>query len=186
MKIQSDTVNGIYFVNEFDKNVEIYEKIEDFISDLGRPLDHVIGIEVNHDDCKAIRKAGYNFDSPSGRKIDFDYDPDDDITLQELTGHESGIVVYGNEYIICNWTSYGEDELPKLFAGMLVGWEANFRIANSNILINEIPADFLDKKTCIYDLNDDEEDAKIAVHAGDFFAYEFPDGTIVISPKSWC
>lgn len=42
-------------------------------------------------------------------------------TLQDLTGQESGIVIYhdDNEGILCNWSAIRG--LPRIFAGVLVG-----------------------------------------------------------------
>lgn len=40
-------------------------------------------------------------------------------TLQDLTGQESGVVVYGREGIICNWSSI--NGLPRMFVTGLLG-----------------------------------------------------------------
>ena len=39
--------------------------------------------------------------------------------LQELTGQESGIVIYGEDGILCNWS--GINGFPRIFAFGLVG-----------------------------------------------------------------
>lgn len=39
--------------------------------------------------------------------------------LQELTGYESGVVLYGNETIVSNWS--GINSLPRLFATSVIG-----------------------------------------------------------------
>jgi len=40
-------------------------------------------------------------------------------TLQDLTGQESGVVLYGTTAIICNWSTIAG--LPRAFCGSIVG-----------------------------------------------------------------
>lgn len=47
------------------------------------------------------------------------------MTLMDLTGQESGIIVYeGNAVAVVNWQSMGENQFPMFgpLAGMMLGW----------------------------------------------------------------
>lgn len=49
------------------------------------------------------------------------------MTLQELTGHESGIILYGGSSIaVCNWSGCDDDQIPMLspFGGAMLNWPA--------------------------------------------------------------
>lgn len=59
-------------------------------------------------------------------------------SLQELTGKESGIVVYNErEAIVCNWTGF--QGLPRLFATGVIGWPHTFERTDP-IPCDDIPA----------------------------------------------
>lgn len=55
-------------------------------------------------------------------RIEIVYEPLEFSNLAEIQGQESGLIVYGDEVIICNWSSADLDGLPKLFEplGLLV------------------------------------------------------------------
>lgn len=97
-------------------------------------------------------------------------------SLLELTGQESGFVLYGREGILCNWSSI--DGLPRIFATGLVG------------LGEQIPKVRGEHRN---DLRDLLEDVTINVYA-DFEGDEWPEsGTVynlgndilVIAPDDW-
>lgn len=122
------------------------------------------------------------------------------ITLMDLTGQESGIVVYDNgssspEAIICNWSSI--DGLPRLLGvmpnGMLLGL-GEFRLELiGGVAFDKIPCRVVDNigkelegVDIIYDINEDTESLKES-HG---WVWEFPhpsgDGTVrVYAPDGW-
>ena len=97
--------------------------------------------------------------------------------LQELTGQESGIVIYdGKEGIICNWSSI--NGIPRMFVTGIIG------------LGEEIPEiegvhyedlssffDGVDINICA-DYNDDELPKSGTV-------YEISDDVTVVAPDDW-
>lgn len=48
-------------------------------------------------------------------RIEIAREPLEFSNLAEIQGQESGVIVYGDEVIICNWSSADLDGLPKLF-----------------------------------------------------------------------
>jgi len=44
------------------------------------------------------------------------------LSLMDITGQESGIVVYDDEVIVTNWSQYDPDRLPAVFAGAVIAW----------------------------------------------------------------
>lgn len=97
-------------------------------------------------------------------------------SLRELTGQESGIVIYGKKGILCNWS--GIFGLPRMFATGLIG------------LNEEIPVvegEHMDDLTGILDGVDvsicanftDEELPKAGT------VYEISDEAIVLAPDEW-
>ena len=112
-------------------------------------------------------------------------------TLQELTGQESGIVIYDNgEMIICNWCQFGDYELPKVFSGISVmGWDEGEDIFDG--AKEEYVPDYrylLDGKDLIWDQCDDikhiaDPDTDPAWFRANL--YTLTDGTIIIAPKMW-
>lgn len=87
-------------------------------------------------------------------------------TLKELTGKESGIVVYGEkEAIVCNWS--GIEGFPRIFATGLVGLgeeipkvsggqtnDVNSLLAGVHV-INAIKGDLVESKGTIYHVSRD-------------------------------
>lgn len=113
-------------------------------------------------------------------------------TLQELTGQESGIVIYDSgETIVCNWSSLGENELPKVFSGQFVtGWDSEeniFEDAESSETEDFRP--LLDGKEIIWDENGDLESIANGTYCwGDDFratVWTLTDGTVIICPPLW-
>ena len=114
------------------------------------------------------------------------------MTLQELTHHESGIILYGNNVIVDNWSFYDDDQIPKLFYTGCVG----FPVADGSIeamgktprrikhIIDAMPdvdnvvieSDHNNDIPKIYSGEDDE--------AGT--VYDLPDGGLLIVPDDWC
>jgi hypothetical protein len=97
--------------------------------------------------------------------------------LGELTGQESGIVIYGNIGVLCNWA--GIDGLPRIFAtGSLIGMGEE---------IPKIQGEHFD------DLSGVLDGVEIQVLAdydeGDLptsgTVYEVGDGVLVVAPDGW-
>ncbi len=112
-------------------------------------------------------------------------------TLQELTDHEAGIVIYtSDEMIICNWAQYGPNELPKIFAGITVmGWDEGEDIFDD--VEEKFVEDYrplIDGRDLIWDQLDDM--SHIANPETDpawyrASVYTLKDGTIIIAPQMW-
>ena len=101
--------------------------------------------------------------------------------LRELTGQESGVVIYGDKAIICNWTCvFG---YPRLLAplGILGLGEEIDNIKGKSISGKKV-AEMLDDVEIIYDRNDDFA----ALLAGEYggIVYRLPQAT-VIAPERW-
>lgn len=97
--------------------------------------------------------------------------------LQELTGQESGIVVYQDrEAILCNWSSI--DGLPRMFATGLIG------------LGEEIPDVDGEHTDNLADLLNGVNISIAAHYIDDELpengtVYELSDGVTVIAPDGW-
>lgn len=112
-------------------------------------------------------------------------------TLQDLTAHEAGIVIYdSDEMIICNWGQFGKDELPRIFGGISVmGWgdeEDIFADVKEEFVEDYRP--WLDGKALIWDQNDDIKHITDPATDPVWFRatiYTLKDGTIIISPQMW-
>lgn len=98
-------------------------------------------------------------------------------TLEELTGRESGIVVYGGtDAILVNWT--GIVGLPREFAGSAVGLgEIIPEIEGEHCGIKDLLAG-IDIRVLV-NFDDDE-----LPEEGD--VYRLPDDVVVITPDGWC
>lgn len=115
------------------------------------------------------------------------------MTLQELTNHEAGIVIYpSNEMIVCNWSGFEEDELPKVFSGIsMMGWESDeedvFADADRKDTSDFRP--LLEGRDLIWDANGDLASIEDGTYYwGDDFdatVWTLTDGTIIISPNMW-
>lgn len=111
------------------------------------------------------------------------------MTLFELTGQESGIVIYTNgDTIVCNWSldCPQENDLPKLFFGGVVGWDAQEIVLEQTYKVKDWMDEFrkLDKErgiTVLYDANGD----LICPESDPAHIYRLDDGTIIIAPDYW-
>ncbi len=98
--------------------------------------------------------------------------------LQDLTGRESGVVVYGDEGLLCNWT--GISGLPRMFATGLVGAGED---------IPDVPGERVD------DLAPYLEGVEIAVAVSNYSeddhplesgtVYDLGNDVLVIAPDGW-
>lgn len=89
-------------------------------------------------------------------RIEIVYEPLEFSNLCEIQGQESGIIVYGNEVIICNWSSADLDGLPKLFEPLgLISLRDKFNAEKVEYCENLLSE--LDGKNVIYDFNNDFE-----------------------------
>lgn len=96
--------------------------------------------------------------------------------LQELTGQESGIVIYGNkEAIVCNWTSISG--LPKVFITGLLGNDDDIPCVNGEEYKEEQIKNLLEGVTIIY-ANEEEMPLKAIV-------YKLNDTITVVAPHGW-
>lgn len=113
------------------------------------------------------------------------------MTLMELTHHESGIIIHGNNIMVDNWQFYDDDVFPALFAGGMVGYpsEKNSVEAMQNTArrVEHIRDTMPDAKNAVidYDANGDlpriysgEDDEPGTV-------YDLPDGGLLIVPDDW-
>ena len=115
------------------------------------------------------------------------------MTLQELTGQESGIIIYDNgDTIVCNWSSFNDNELPKrAFGFAVIGWaddeENIFEDAESRK--TDDFRDLLVGTCVIWDENGDLESiANGTYYWGDDFratVWTLRDGTTIICPPLW-
>ena len=114
------------------------------------------------------------------------------MTLQELTRHEAGIIIYGNSIIVDNWMSYDDDYIPKVFMDGVVG----FPVEPGSI---EAMAGTMSRVEHIVDAMPDAEDAVIEydrngdirrIYSGEDdepgSVYHLPDGGLLIVPDEWC
>jgi hypothetical protein len=100
------------------------------------------------------------------------------ITLQELTEQESGVVIYGNEGIICNWSSFSG--LPRLFATGLIDWPASIieKVEGEHY---EDLSEILDRVEIIYNPGADQPKSGKVYEV----ATDESDKIIVIAPDGW-
>lgn len=98
--------------------------------------------------------------------------------LQEMTAQESGVVVHGDEYLICNW-SHGEG-LP--FAGP---WGGVLHIPKEMCVVKRLRmkdiGGHLKGLECVYDRNEDLE----GLSGWPGMTYEINGGALIIAPKDW-
>ena len=97
--------------------------------------------------------------------------------LQELTGRESGIVVYGDKGLLCNWASF--EGLPRPFATGLIGMgekipeAAGERIEDLNVLLDGVDVE------SAYEIV--AEDHVLAAGV----VYRISDEVMVVVPDGW-
>jgi hypothetical protein len=105
-------------------------------------------------------------------------------TLQELTGQESGIVIYDKaEAIICNWSHI--KGLPRIshMAYVCTGLGEDIpEVQGYQIEGDEIAA-LMDGLAIIYDVNDDAPALLRGEHTG--YRYDLSDTVTVIAPADW-
>jgi hypothetical protein len=103
--------------------------------------------------------------------------------LQELTGQESGIVIYGNEVVICNWS--GLIGLPRVDpAGLIVvGMAEKIRKSKGHNIRSRELAAMLDGLRLVYDVNGDIHDLIAGKYSGR--RYILDDNVIVVAPHGW-
>lgn len=111
-------------------------------------------------------------------------------TLQDLTGQESGIVIYDSgEMIICNWCQAEDHSLPTVLEGICLVWWDNgedvFGGAKEEYVEDYRP--LLDGKELILDQLDDMRHITTETDKDWFRAtvYTLTDGTVIIAPKMW-
>jgi hypothetical protein len=105
-------------------------------------------------------------------------------SLFQMTGQESGIVIYDNEAIICNWSS--NDGLPRIgpFGG-LIDWPMEPETileAQEDLTDPELGA-LVAGLEVIYDENGDAD--KCIANEFSATKYTLSDGTVVVAPHDW-
>ena len=111
------------------------------------------------------------------------------MTLHDLTGQESGIVIYPDgDTIVCNWSTVcqNENELPKLFYGGLIGWDAQDIALDGEYQVEDWRDEFrkIDEGrriTVLWDRNGD----LICPEGCPAHVYRLEDSTIIIAPEDW-
>jgi len=104
-------------------------------------------------------------------------------SLYELTGQESGIVIYreSGEIIICNWSSI--DGYPRLFGGWPIGLCEDIPdTAGHPITAKTLRALMRTHDNIIYDINNDYPGLLRTKSGG--MIYNTPEVT-VIAPTGW-
>lgn len=104
------------------------------------------------------------------------------MNLFELTGQESGVVVYGDEAIVCNWAAF--NGLPKIdFFGGIIGWPSEIdtqpgeNIKDLAVLLIGVEI--------IYDNNYDEEELRFGDLTGMVYRCRDRDDVLIIAPHGW-
>lgn len=97
--------------------------------------------------------------------------------LQELTGQESGIIIFDNkEGILCNWSH--TNGIPRMFATGLIGMGEEIPKAEG-VHHDDLSALFDGVEINVYADCDDEELPKSGT------VYNISDDVIVIAPDDW-
>ena len=96
--------------------------------------------------------------------------------LQELTGQESGIVMYGKEGILCNWANI--NGLPRLFASGMVGMGEEIPEVEGNYC-TDLSGLLMDVNIIIAADYDDDDMPKSGT------IYRLGDDIIVVAPDGW-
>ncbi len=102
-------------------------------------------------------------------------------SLMELTGQESGVVIYNGEErntLICNWSHV--EGLPKVFGPWewIMGMGEDIPAVKGEYISAEDVADMLDNINLIYDANNDIQNVRAGI------LYRLPHA-IVIAPEGW-
>ena len=113
------------------------------------------------------------------------------MTLLELTKHEAGILVYGNQILVDNWADCRDDVIPNTFIGFPVRFpkpegtiEAAVKTARRvDHIIDEMP----DAKSAEIDWDYNGDIPRIYSREDDEpgMVYELPDGGKLIVPDYW-
>lgn len=99
--------------------------------------------------------------------------------LQDLTGQESGIVIYNDgDTIITNWSSL--HGLPRLFAGVIIGMGGDGLRITAETHIPDI-SQIIDNDQIIYDINGDAS----TLPGTPGTVYTLEDDTLIIAPDDW-
>ena len=96
--------------------------------------------------------------------------------LQDLTGQESGIVIYGREGILCNWSSI--KGFPRIFATGLIGLGEEIPEVEGEHT-NDLSSVLEDVEINVYANYDDDELPTSGT------VYEISDDVVVVAPDGW-
>lgn len=105
--------------------------------------------------------------------------------LLEITGQESGVIVYGDDVIICNWSSTSLNGLPRLFIGLEL-ISLHEKMTAENLGYSEDIFSEIEDKKIIYDFNNDFP--TLENWGGEKFNIYVDDKleAIVYAPDDWC
>lgn len=99
-------------------------------------------------------------------------------TLEELTGQESGIVVYQNEGILCNWSSV--DGLPRMFVTGIIGLGEDIpKVKGKHVKDLGPYLDGVEISAVVYDYKEEDH----PLNGGT--VYDLGDDVLVIAPDGW-
>lgn len=100
--------------------------------------------------------------------------------LKQLTGQESGIIIYGNNYItVANWSSL--DGLPVIYPTGLIGSMSSTPVDAVNVShVNDVAALLPESYETLHDPYGDLDRL-----SGPGTAYTIRDEIMIIAPEGW-
>lgn len=100
--------------------------------------------------------------------------------LKQLTGQESGIIVYGNNYItVANWN--GLDGLPVIYPTGLIGNMPSIPVESLKVSqVNDVASLLPESYEILHDPNGDLDRL-----SGPGTAYTIRDEIMIIAPEGW-
>lgn len=111
------------------------------------------------------------------------------MTLYELTGQESGLLVADDEVLVVNWQSFEDDRMPILAPGgfSVMAWpeDEGFLLQGEESYCMDVPL-LLENTTVIYDPNADVQRMFGSRDAVTAKVWTFPNGRMIIAPDGWC
>ena len=105
----------------------------------------------------------------------------------ELTGHESGIIVYVNDDVaVVNWSGYGDNELPRALVGYMGGFpQEDIFEGVTGVQVDDLRTELPAEMCVIYDENNDIAELMNDSEPTAAGIFSLNDGTKIISPYDW-
>ena len=114
------------------------------------------------------------------------------MTLIELTGQESGIIIFENgDIIVANWRSAIDDYIPMLspFGDDLINFPVvigTIEAAESTAReVDDVRDEFVEGRKILYDYNDDIQTLVESDEPTSGIVYTIGNGVKVIAPDGW-